>query len=259
MTIGLVLSGGGMRGAAHVGVIKAFEEFGVSVSHISGASAGAIVGALYAYGYNSDEILSVFKKFQIVDITKFALGKPGFFDAEKFQPLLKSYLKEDDFKFLKTKLSIVATDVLGGNLKTFNAGELIKPVLASAAFPGVFTPVKIKNSYYIDGGVLNNFPVEPLKPNCDIIIGVYVNEMKNVKQGDLKYSYNVVERAFKLKAYQEDCQKFKDCDLVISPLQLGNYGTFEKKHIDKICKIGYESALDALNANPLIKDKLIGL
>lgn len=250
MTVGLVLSGGGMRGAAHVGAIKALEEQGIVATHIAGSSAGAIVGSLYAYGYNPTEILKIFKSFQIIDITKYALGKPGFIDAEKFYPFLNAYIKDDRFKVLKKRLSITATDVLKGNLKIFNSGELIKPVLASAAFPGVFTPVKIKNSYYIDGGVLNNFPVELLASDCDIVIGVYVNGMKDIQVGDLKHSYHVVERAFKLKSFQEDCLKFKDCDMVISPKQLSNYGTFNKKQIDTIFKIGYESTIEALEANP---------
>ena len=137
----------------------------------------------------------------------------------------------------------------------FNSGELIKPVLASAAFPGVFTPVKIIKSYYIDGGVLNNFPVEPLMSECDLIIGVYVNGFETIKKEDLKNSYTVVERAFKLKSFQEDCQKFKDCDMVISPNQLGNYSAFDKKHIDTIFKIGYEAAKEVLEANSAIISK----
>ncbi|GGW71644.1 NTE family protein [Winogradskyella epiphytica] len=249
MSIGLVLSGGGMRGAAHIGVIKALEEHGIHATHITGTSAGAIVGALYSYGYNWEEILVFFKSFQLVDITKYAYGKPGFIDADKYYPMLKTYLKEDNFKFLKRKLTITATDILEGNLKTFSRGELIKPVLASAAFPGVFSPVKMKNSYYVDGGVLNNFPVDLLKSKCDLLIGIYVNGFHHIKKEDIKHSYSVVERAFKIKSYQEDLQKFKDCDMMIAPNQLGNYGTFDKKNIDVIFKIGYETAIEAIESN----------
>ena len=152
MNIGLVLSGGGMRGIAHVGAIKALEEFGIFPTHIAGSSAGAIVGALYAYGYDSNAILDFFKSVQLFDITKYALGKPGFIDAEKFYPVFKNLIKTDNFSALQRQLSVTATNILNGNLTIFTSGELIKPVLASAAFPGVFAPVKIKKSYYIDGG-----------------------------------------------------------------------------------------------------------
>lgn len=252
MKIGLVLSGGGVRGVAHIGAIKALEEHGIFPTHISGSSAGAIVGALYAYGYEWKDIFLFFESIEILDIKKYAFGKPGFIDTEKFYPEFNRLIKKDNFNALKKSLSITATDILNGNLKTFNSGELIKPILASAAFPGIFAPVKIGESYYIDGGALNNFPVEPLKSECDVIIGVYVNGYQNVSIKDLKHSYNVVERAFKLKSVHEDYAKFKDCDLVVLPKQLDCYGTFEKKHLQKIFRIGYNATKEALLSNPIM-------
>jgi len=255
MNLGLVLSGGGMRGAAHIGAIKALEEHNLYPTHIAGTSAGAIVGALYAYGYIWEDILKFFKSIQILDIKKYALNKPGFIDAEKFYPKFKNYIKNDDFSFLKKNLSITATNILNGNLEIFDKGELIKPVLASAAIPGIFAPVKIKDSYYIDGGSLNNFPVELLKTTCDKIIGVYVNGFNTISINDLKYSHNVIERAFKLKSVKDDQEKFNDCDLVISTTELNNYGTFDKKYLEDIFKIGYDATIKALvnNNNILIK------
>ena len=145
MNLGLVLSGGGMRGAAHIGAIKALEEHNLYPTHIAGTSAGAIVGALYAYGYKWEDILKFFKSVQILDIKKYALNKPGFIDAEKFYPEFKNYIINDDFSFLKKDLSITATNILNGNLEIFDKGELIRPILASAAMPGIFAPVKIND------------------------------------------------------------------------------------------------------------------
>lgn len=255
MNVGLALSGGGFRGVAHVAVIKALEEAGIFPTHISGTSAGAIVGALYAYGYNWKDILEFYESIQLLDITKYALGKPGFIDAEKFYSKFKDYLKEDDFGALKKTLTVTATDLLNGSLKLFNEGELIKPVLASAAFPGVFAPVKIKDSYYIDGGALNNFPVEALTSNCDIIIGSYVNGFDTVTIDSLKHAHNVIERAFKLKSVKEDYAKFDICDLVISPKELSNYGTFSTKELNEIFNIGYDATKKALTASMLLRLK----
>ena len=255
MNVGLVLSGGGFRGVAHIGVIKALEEAEIFPTHISGTSAGAIVGALYAYGYNWEEILKFYESIQILDIKKYALGKPGFIDAEKFYSKFNGYLKEDNFSALKKKLTVTATDLLNGNLKVFKEGELIKPILASAAFPGVFAPLKIKDSYYIDGGALNNFPVEALASSCDIIIGSYVNGFDVAAIDDFKYAYNVVERAFKLKSVKEDYAKFDSCDLVISPRELSKYGTFSTKHLNEIFKIGYDATKNALTPKVLKKLK----
>lgn len=246
MNIGLVLSGGGMRGIAHIGVIQALEERGIVVTHIAGSSVGAIVGALYAYGYSTTEMLDFFRVIQILDFKKYALNKPGIIDAEKFYDAFKAYLKVDDFSALKKKLTITATNILDGQLQIFETGELIKPILASAAFPGVFAPVHINDSYYVDGGVLNNFPVEQIKDKCDVIIGVYVNGFLPVSIGELKHSHNVIERAFKFKTVKEDLKKFEACDVVIFPHQLSSYGTFDKKYLDIIYKIGYDEANSVL-------------
>ena len=110
---------------------------------------------------------------------------------------------------LKRDLSVTATVILNGNLTMFNSGELIKLVLASAAFPVVFAPVNIKDSYYIYGGVLYDFPIEALKLIRDIIIGVYVNGYNNISIKDLKHSYDVVERVFKLKIVEEIMQNLR--------------------------------------------------
>ena len=255
MNIGLVLSGGGMRGAAHIGVIRALEEYEIAPTHIAGSSAGAIVGSLYAYGYKSDEILTFFKEVQLLSITKYAINKPGFIDAEKFYDEFKAYLKNDDFSFLKKKLFITATDILNGKLKIFDKGELIKPVLASAAFPGLFAPVKIKSSYYIDGGALNNFPLEAIKQKCERFIGVYVDGFDVLKMKDLKHSHNVVERVFKMKSVVENQHKFKECDIMIAPSELNKFGTFDTKNSDEIVAIGYNAAKMALANYDLNKFK----
>ena len=246
MNTGLVLSGGGVRGVAHIGVIKALEEHGIFPTHIAGTSAGAIVGALYANGNTWQEILDFFRTVPIFRIDKFAMNKPGFIDTEKLYESFRTLLKDDDFKTLKKPLSITATNILDGTLKIFKEGELIRPILASAAFPGVFTPIKIGGQYYVDGGTLNNFPVDLVVPVCEKIIGVYVNPFVKKQIKDLKYSYNVLERAYKIKTSKDSILKFKDCDLLICPKDLNKFGTFSVKDIDAIFNLGYEAAMAEL-------------
>jgi NTE family protein len=246
MKLGLVLSGGGARGAAHIGVLKALEEHGIFPTLISGTSAGAIVGALYAGGIPWPEILHFFKTIPIFQRNRFTLHKPGFIDTEKFYENFLKYLPEDNFSSLKKQLYITATDVEAGTLKIFNKGQLIKPILASASFPGVFTPIEIDGSFYIDGGILNNFPVEPLKKECDKIIGVYVNPLKKINFKNIKHSYTILDRAYKIKAASESLLKFPDCDLIIYPESLAQYGTFAMKNIDAIFDLGYEATKEAI-------------
>ena len=247
--LGLVLSGGGARGAAHIGALKAFEEYGISPTHVSGTSVGAIVGSLYSAGVHWSEILKFFKTISIFNTKRFAFNKPGFLDSEKFYDDLKVFFPSDNFDVLEKSLFITATNVISGKLKIFSKGPLIKPVIASASFPGFFTPTEINGSYYIDGGILNNFPVEPLKKHCDKIIGVYINSLKKISITDLNHSYNVADRALKIRAASDSLKKFPECDLIISPKDLGSYAIFGMSSIDAIFELGYSAAVEALKGS----------
>ena len=248
MNIGLVLSGGGVRGIAHIGAIQALEENNIIPTYIAGTSAGAIVGALYASGYSSDKMMQFFNSVQIFTLSKYAIKKPGFIDTEKFYDDFKSYFPTDNFDNLNKKLFVTATNLLNGQLKVFSTGELIKPILASAAFPGVFTPVKINEEYYIDGGILNNFPVDLISSYCNKLIGVYVNSFETINNNTLKHSYNVLERALKIKSANDSIKKFKVCDIIISPKDLSNYSTFYMNNFDEIFKLGYEATINVLES-----------
>lgn len=251
MKIGLTLSGGGIRGVAHIGALKALEEHGISPSYISGTSSGALVGALYAMGYDFDEILNFFKTLEIFKLSRYAVRKPGFIDSEKFYDEMKIYLPEDSFGALQKKLFVTATDILKGSLKVFHEGSLIKPLLASASVPGIFTPVKIEDSYYVDGGILNNFPVDLVAPFSDQIIGIYVNPFESITIDYLKHSYNVIERAFHIKSANESLPKFHQCDLIIFPEELSRYGMFSFKYTDQIYDLGYRYTKAKLNKGVL--------
>lgn len=243
---GLVLSGGGVRGIAHVGVIKALEEHGIYPAYISGASSGAVVGAFYAAGYKTDEIMKFFLKTSLFSVRNYTVRKAGFLDTIKFYKLFKKYFPEDDFAALEKSLSIVTTNMITGKSKYFHKGPLILPLLASAAFPGVFSPIRIDDDLYADGGIVNNFPTEPLMSDCDKIIGVYAQPLKEVKAKDLKTSFAIMERAYYISRASKAWQKFNDCDLVISPNSLNQYGTFSMNRIEEIYQIGYDSAITEL-------------
>jgi len=253
MNIGLVLSGGGVRGIAHIGAIQALEENNIKPNYIAGTSSGAIVGALYASGYSCNKMMQFFNRVKIFSLNKYAINKPGFIDTEKFYDDFKSYLTTDNFDNLNKKLFVTATNLLSGKLKIFRKGELIKPILASAAFPGVFTPVKINDDYYIDGGVLNNFPVDLISSYCNKIIGVYVNSFDTINCTNLKHSYNVIERALKIKSANDSIKKIKACSLIILPKDLSNYSTFYMANFNEIFKLGYDATIKVLESEKGIR------
>lgn len=256
MTTGLVLSGGGIRGVAHIGAIKALEEYGIYPTHIAGTSAGAIVGALYAAGCNWEEMLDFFKSTEIFSLTNYAMGKPGFLDTEKFHDELKAYISHDTFESLGKQLYVTATNLLDGTLNVFSEGELIKPVLASAAVPGLFAPVEINKGYYVDGGTLNNFPVDLIKKYCDQIVGVYVNPFNHVSIKELNHVNKVLERAYHVMVANETTKKFKDCDILIRPANMDRFGMFTLKNLDIILDLGYNATMNALKNSDLASELL---
>lgn len=256
MTTGLVLSGGGIRGVAHIGAIKALEEYGIYPTHIAGTSAGAIVGALYAAGCNWEEMLDFFKSTEIFSLTNYAMGKLGFLDTEKFHDQLKAYISHDTFESLGKQLYVTATNLLDGTLNVFSEGELIKPVLASAAVPGLFAPVEINKGYYVDGGTLNNFPVDLIKKYCDQIVGVYVNPFNHVSIKELNHVNKVLERAYHVMVANETTKKFKDCDILIRPANMDRFGMFTLKNLDIILDLGYNATMNALKNSDLASELL---
>lgn len=244
-TIGLVLSGGGYRGIAHAGAIKAFEEAGIFPNHISGSSAGAIVGALYAAGYSPEKILRFFKEVKIFEFNRFARNKPGWVDTETFRSLLSSYFFENNFIHLNKKLFVTTTDLLSGKTKVFDSGLLADALLASASFPGVFSPVTIENGFYADGGILDNFPIAPVQ-NCSSIYGVYVSPISTMKTAEFKHSYDVINRALHLRMNAASKAKFSACDIVVYPDELSKYNLFNAKYADELFEIGYVQTKYAL-------------
>jgi len=241
--IGLVLSGGGVRAIAHIGLIKVLLENDIVPTHISGTSAGALVCALYAAGYNTDEMLQFFKQTPILDFSLYALNKPGILDSGKYEKFFKKFFSEDSFEKLKYPLTTTATNLLSGRLEYFSKGELIKPLIASCALPPLFSPLKINDSLYSDGGILNNFPVEPLKKKqIPKIIGSFVNPITPIKESDINSSLKLVYRVYHLGLEMNNIKKFDLCNYVFEPKAIDKIRTLETKGIDNAFEIGYNQA-----------------
>ena len=245
--IGLVLSGGGARGIAHIGVIKALEENGIIPEVISGASAGSIVGAFYAAGYSIEEMLEFWRITSPFSVRNYAFRKTGIVDTDKLQSIFTTYFPENSFESLNKKLYIAATNMVTGKARFFSQGPLINPLLASAAIPGVFSPVMIADDLYADGGIANNFHIETILKEFDQIIGVYTNPLRNIKKEDLRTTVSMVERAYNINRANISRRKFDKCQIIVCPDKLDGYNTFQRNHIDEIYNIGYESALRKLD------------
>jgi len=152
--IGVVLSGGGVRGFAHLGLLKLMDELHIKPSAISGVSAGAIIGALYASGKTPEEIVALSKSNKYLGYSDFLWRKEGLFSMETMKRLLIENLPEDSFESLKIPLFVNATDFFHNKTIFFSTGKLIQPLIASASMPVVFEPVSIEKSRLVDGGLL---------------------------------------------------------------------------------------------------------
>ena len=247
MKIALTLSGGGYRGIAHIGVLKALEEAGIRPEAIAGTSAGSVIGALYAYGVSTADMLKFFKSIQLLSFGNYAFGKPGWVDPESFYDRFLEILPEDDFSALKIPLQVTATNILTGELKVFAKGPLIRSILASAAFPGFFAPVEIGKGYYVDGGVLNNFPADLLRDQADFLIGVYVNPFEPADKSKIKHTFSVLERVLKIKTSSDSIRKFPLCDILFYTKELRSFSTFLEKDLDTIFQLGYKEAKKCLD------------
>ena len=245
--IALILSGGGIRGIAHVGLLRAMQEFDLRADEVSGASIGALVGALYSNGNPCEEILNFFKETPLFRPNNFAFNKAGLFDTDKYYKVLQSYLGHSSFEALKSKLYVIATELGEGREVVFKEGELIRPLLASAALPPVFSPVEIEKKIYADGGILNNFPLEYVQKKS-LKIGSNTTVINSLQKKDISNAIQLTTRVSSIMIHSSTAKKLDGCDICIAPKELRSIGLLDKTAIEKAYNIGYEHGCKAIEA-----------
>lgn len=249
MNAGLVLSGGGARGVAHVGVLKALEEFGLDFSAVAGTSAGSIVAALYAHGYRADEIFRIIEQVSIFSSVRPSWSGPGLLTMNGFRELLKKYLPENSFEKLKMPLTIAATDIRRGEVHYFTSGELIPAIISSCSIPGIFSPVSFDNNLYVDGGIVDNLPAKPLRNKCEWLVASHCNPISDAF--DPKNMKSVIERSMLMAINANIILSKKYCDVFIEPQGLDKFGAFEIARAKEIFEIGYNYTIKNYTAKTL--------
>lgn len=247
--IGISLSGGGVRGIAHLGVLKALNEHDIFPEIVAGVSAGALAGVFYCDGYKPDEIFKIFDKTSLFKFAKVGIPKKGFMSMEKVEKILNENLSAKSFHDLKIPFSVAASNLTDGVVKYFDSGSLIDKIIASASIPILFKPVIIENKLYVDGGIFDNLPMKPLQNKCDRIIGSHVNPI--AKDENIDSILDVAERSFHLSiasSVQENSQK---CNLFIELPELRKYSLLKLENIHEIFSIGYQSTIEILKSKSL--------
>jgi NTE family protein len=242
---GIVLSGGGARGFAHIGVLKALNERGIFPDIISAVSAGSIVGALYADGYKPETIFELLSEWDIYKLLR--VYKPGFgvLKAMGIRKALSRNLSTDELSELKIPLIISATNFTKATTEYFSSGSIIDAVMASSAVPLVLKPYIIRGNMYVDGGLMNNLPIEPIEGRCDYIIGVNVNPVTEISQFNSFRNY--ADRVLHLAIRANVNIHIPKFHLYIEPDKLSGYGLFKLSSAKEIYQIGYEQAVRVLD------------
>ncbi len=176
-TVGLALSGGAVRGIAHIGVLEILEQEGVPIHCIAGTSAGSIIGALYAAGVPLSEIRRIALKTKWKNIFKLTVPKMGLMSSEGIAAFMEDMLPVKKFSALKVPFAAVATDLKTGERVSITSGSVAKAVQASCSLPVIFTPTKVKGKLLVDGGVASQIPVRTAREvlGATIVVAVDVN------------------------------------------------------------------------------------
>jgi NTE family protein len=239
--IGLVLSGGGVKGIAHLGLLQVLEELGIKPTVISGVSAGAVIGAFYAAGYSPRQILGMAKDHSPMSIVAAVITSGGLFSPDVLKDVLMEAIPQNDFALLKIPLFVTATDLNSSSSITFSEGILNEVIVGSSVVPAVFDPISHQQFLLVDGGVLNDFPVVCLSGKCDKIVGSNVNKLVN-SEGVTLSRLQVLERCFHLANAEKVASQARLCDILFEPL-LTQYNMVEMKYADEIFEIGYQAAM----------------
>ena len=267
--VGLVLSGGGAKGFAHVAVLKKLEEAGVRIDYIAGTSMGAIVGGLYASGYNANELDSVLRVHDLDGLVRDDLPREvsSFYQKENdgkyaislplvkrkieipsavskgqnafniFSQLTEHVHEVDDFRELDIPFFCIATNLETGEEVVIENGFLPEAIRASGSFPGLLTPVTVDGKVLVDGGIVDNFPVEKMKEKgVDYIIGVNVSGgLKDIE--NLNTLPEILMQIAGFQMYNKWDDKIKLSDLYIRP-ELDEFTTFSFDESEEIMRRG---------------------
>lgn len=242
--IGFALSGGFIKGFAHLGAMQSLLEHDIKPNILSGVSAGALAGVFYADGNEPHQVLDYFAGHKFQDLTKLVIPKVGLFELGEFIDFLKSNLKSKKLEELQIPLIITATDLDHGRLVHFHKGDIAERVAASCCMPVLFAPVNIDGTHYVDGGLLMNLPVSTLRRICEKVIAVNVSPLMATK-----YKMNIVSIALRSYNFMFRSNSFPErekADLLIEPYNLEGYSNTELEKAEEIFMQGYNTTNDIL-------------
>ncbi len=236
MKITLSLSGGGLRGAAHVGAIKFLEEQGVEVTAVSGSSAGAIVGLFLAAGLKSADMLAFLTSLEKKELFVWANGDVGLFKMEKLEKKLEELLRIDSYENLKIPLHTCVTNIDTGESHYISKGNPIAYTVASSTITPLFRAKKIGENSYIDGGFSDNLPVKPLKQYIEKSLAININPLRGESLDSFK---SLMIRSILIMIRSNSVPSKKLADAFFEVKGVANMHLFDFSEIEMAYEAGY--------------------
>lgn len=243
--LGLALSGGGVRGFAHLGALYAMDELGIKPDVIAGVSAGALAGAMYASGIAPMDVMKVFMTTRFTDFCEIKVPRNGFFNMDGFKRFLDANLACRNIEDCRVPLCVCATDLDAGVPVQWRRGAMTERVMASCAIPIMFAPVRIDGVCYVDGGVVHNLPAWAIRNECDHLIGVNVSPLLRSRSANTSL-IDIATRSYHLMTRNNVLPDLELCDTVISTDSIADVKVFQLNEKELAFKSGYKAARKVL-------------
>ncbi len=247
MKIALVLSGGAARGSFHLGVIEALEKKGFEIEAVSASSIGAIIATSFAAGVSPKEQLKIFKSKAFKKALKFNGLKKGLIRVEEKTQVLQELIPLENLEDAKIPIHITTIDLEHGDIIRFSKGKAIPLCIASSAVVPLFKPVKYKHYQLVDGGIMDNLPITPIKHYNLPIVAVDLHPME---LGFKDSIWGIIKRTIFLMWRASVQRQISECDYYITSEKLENLSLFSLKKLDEPFTLGYETAME----HPLLKN-----
>lgn len=236
---GLVLSGGGTRGFAHLGVIAALYEKGIQPDVIAGTSVGALVGAFVAAGKSPEEIIKIFNKGWLFKYTNLHLPVDGLLKLNGLEEVIQKEISYKNIEDLPLPFFIAVSNLNKGTVEYKSSGPLGKTVLASSSIPILFSPVEIDGQLYVDGGLLDNIPVKPVKNKCEQIVAVNISPINPREK--FKNLIQIAIRTFYMSVNANLNEVKKYAAIYVEPEDIDTYDILSLSHAEELYELGYNS------------------
>lgn len=246
--LGVAFSGGGARGFAHLGAIRALHDFGLVPDIVAGVSAGSVVAALYAAGVSEDKILELFRSSKFSSFAEVVVPRDGMFRLTRFMNAIESLLPCRNIEELPIPTVICATNIDNGTKHAFTSGRIAERVVASCSIPIVFEPVEIDGVHYVDGGVLHNLPAWALRHQCERLIGLNCSPREPMDTPATSI-VDVAKRTFSIMAKNNVYTDLELCDLAVDLTEVADHQVFDLSSLELLVEAGYLATLRTLEAS----------